>query len=474
MNLSGLRKTMRMRNSIVGLTVFGFISFTAFSGYGEEVKTEGRQGIEKIKSAENSSPVSQGNRYNLASIISYALKNNPGLKMAEKDIESEKYGIDSAKADRIPRIDLGGGITRFRYDTPLTSVVPGTDYPAYRRTIWDTGVSFKLPLFRGGRLYRAVNVAEIKRALAQDTYRMNKQELVYNLTSVYYKIVQLEQLLLASDQAVRQLESHKKNVELYLKTGTVAKLDLLKTDVELSHSMENRLLVKNNLAGAYELLKSLMGMDNMDTEVSVVPEHTMDGSYPVLEGSMRKAFLQRPDYQAIAKKRLIYEERVKIAEGKRFPDIYAAGEYVAKAGNDTAFRENWYYGLRFTIPIFDGGLIRAEINKEKVAMEKVREEERALKLLINREVKDTYLNIDNARERIEVTRKAIDSAQENVRIELLKYDTGAGKSTDVIDAQIDLLRAEMDHYQALFDRETAFAFLKKAVGEDEYDGEVRK
>ncbi len=107
-------------------------------------------------------------------------------------------------------------------------------------------------------------------------------------------------------------------------------------------------------------------------------------------------------------------------------------------------------------------------------MEKVKEEERAIKLLINREVRDAHLNIANALERIEVTGKAIDSAQENVRIELLKYDAGAGTSTDVIDAQIDLLRAEIDHYQALFDRETALASLKKAVGEDEYDGEVRK
>ena len=72
--------------------------------------------------------------------------------------------------------------------------------------------------------------------------------------------------------------------------------------------------------------------------------------------------------KTIAKKILIYEEQVKIAEGKRFPDISASGEYVAKAGNDTSFKENWYYGVRFTIPIFDGGLIRSEINKEKVAM----------------------------------------------------------------------------------------------------------
>jgi outer membrane protein len=184
--------------------------------------------------------------------------------------------------------------------------------------------------------------------------------------------------------------------------------------------------------------------------------------------------LQRSDYKAVTKKRLIGEERVKIAEGKRFPDVFATGEYVAKAGNYTAFKENWNYGVRFTIPLFDGGLIRAEVNKEKIATEKIKEEERALRLLINREVRDAHLNIANARERIEVTGKAIESSRENVRIELLKYDTGAGTSTDIIDAQTALLRSETDYYQALFDRETALAYLKKAIGEDEYEGEARK
>jgi outer membrane protein len=470
MNPSGVTKSVKIWRIVIGfMVIFGSNLFTALSVSGEEVQMEPASSVGP-----------KNNRYNLASVIDYALKNNPGLRMAGKDIESEKYGIDAARADRIPRIDLGGGITRFRYDTPLTPVVitppigAGTDFPVVRRTIWDAGVSFKLPLFKGGRLYRAVQIAEMKRALAQDSYRMNKHELVYNLTSVYFKIVQFEKLLLAADQSVKQLESHKKNVELYLKTGTVAKLDLLKTDVELSHSIENRLNVKNNLASAYELLKALMGMDNMDTEISIVPENRMDKSWPSLEESMKKAFSQRSDYKAIAKKRLIGEERVKIAEGKRFPDIFAGGEYVAKAGNETAFKENWNYGVRFTMPLFDGGLIRAEINKEKVATEKVKEEERALRLLISREVRDAQLNITNARERIEVTQRAIESSRENVRIELLKYDTGSGTSTDIIDAQTALLRAETDYYQALFDRETAIAYLKKAIGEDEYDGEVRK
>ncbi len=163
-----------------------------------------------------------------------------------------------------------------------------------------------------------------------------------------------------------------------------------------------------------------------------------------------------------------------MAEGKRLPDILATGNYIARAGDYTSFKENWNYGVRFVIPFFDGGLIRSEINKEKAEMEKVKEEERAIKLLINGEVRDAHLRIVNARERIGVTQKALESARENVRIEVLRYDTGGGTSMDVIDAQTALLRAETDYYQALFDRETALAYLKKAVGEDGYDGEVRK
>ncbi|MBA4391720.1 MAG: TolC family protein, partial [Syntrophus sp. (in: bacteria)] len=85
-----------------------------------------------------------------------------------------------------------------------------------------------------------------------------------------------------------------------------------------------------------------------------------------------------------------------------------------------------------------------------------------------------HLSIINAQERVEVTRRAIESAGENLRVERLKYETGAGTNTDVIDARTVLLRAETDYYQAFFDKASAFAYFKKAVGEDEYDEGVQK
>ena len=76
---------------------------------------------------------------------------------------------------------------------------------------------------------------------------------------------------------------------------------------------------------------------------------------PFLEESLAKALDQRPEYKAITKKKKIFEERVKIAQGKRLPDVYVAGEYGGKAGDSFAFKENWFFGARLSIPVFDGG-----------------------------------------------------------------------------------------------------------------------
>jgi outer membrane protein len=414
----------------------------------------------------------QAERYTLSEAVAFALQNNPKVRISAKDIEVETYGIDAAQAERMPRIDFGSGASRYRYPSPLTPPVisgpfgAGLDIPEYSRNIYEAGGSLRLPIFKGGRLYRAVVVAELKKAIAQDNYVTSKQDLVYNLTSVFYKIAELEKLLVTTDGNVKQLEAHKRDVDLLFKTGAVAYLDLLKTDVQLAYAIEQRIAVKNNLESTYELLKSLMGMDDMERRIAIVYHETTSLLPPSLEESLAKAFDQRPEYKAVTKKKKIFEERVKIAQGKWLPDVYVAGEYGGRAGDSLAFKENWFFGARLSIPVFDGGLISAEVNRERTELQKVLEEERSLKLTITREVRDAYLNIANARERTEVAKKTIESAKENVRIERLKYQTGAGTNTDYLDAQTDLLRTEADYFRAYFDEEIARASLRKATGEE--------
>jgi outer membrane protein len=413
--------------------------------------------------------------FDLDSAIRFALKHNPSLRIAERDVATEKYGIESAKAERMPKVDFGSGATRYRYPTPLTPLVlpsPLTlpalmalEIPDFERTIYDVGASFTLPLYRGGRIMANIRIAELRKALAQENYRASEQDLIYNVTSVYHKILQLQKLLAANEASATQLESHRRDVEFFLKSGTVPRLDLLKTEVELAHAREDVLLVRNNLESAFDLLKNLMGLEEAGATIAVVEPEASGQSCPPEEEAVAVALAKRPDYRGIAKKKAIAEDRIRAAIGGWFPDVYGSGQYVKRAGDGTSFQEDWSVGLRLSIPVFDGGLIRSRVETEKTELEKVIQEERQARMNISREVRDARLGVANASDRIEVARAAIESAREAVRVERLKFGVGSGTTTDVIDAQTALLRAESDHYQALYDREIALASLRKAMGE---------
>ncbi|MEC4686446.1 MAG: TolC family protein [Nitrospirota bacterium] len=406
--------------------------------------------------------------YTLSEAVQYALENNPRLAALQMDIEIEDYSIDEAKGGRFPRVDFIGNTIRSRYDRPVLPITGSPmegGFPEFDNPTYEVGVSFNFPVYMGGRLKRQVRIAEISKSIVEDAFALGRQELIFNVTSIYYKILELEKILEASEKRVSQLEAHKKDVELFLKAGNVPRIDLLNTETGLSHARHSALLVKHNIESAYELLKSFMGIEDVDTEISVVPE-IMNRTYPDIAESREKAFSCRPDYKAVLKKERMAAERVRLLSGKRHPLVSLHGKYTENAGSNFDFREDWYVSLRLTIPVFDGGVIKTQVNRARKEAEKIKEQERALRLKILREIKDAHLGIENALERMEVLSKGIETAEEILRIEQLKYKAGTGTNTDVLDAQTALLRARVEYYQGIYDKDIAIAALDKAIGMD--------
>jgi outer membrane protein TolC len=116
------------------------------------------------------------------------------------------------------------------------------------------------------------------------------------------------------------------------------------------------------------------------------------------------------------------------------------------------------------IPIFEGGRIEARVRKEKARLSAAQERLRKLELQVRLDVETAVLNIGSAGRRVEAIEKAIEQADESLRIEREKYDLGRGSITDVLDAQSALLDSQTNYYRALADYSTALAQLKLAVG----------
>ena len=405
--------------------------------------------------------------YNLPQVIEFALKNEPRLTGLGKDIKIAEYAVDAAKGGHWPKVDLGAGFTRYRYPTatsPIAGSPQSSSFPDFDKNIYDAGVSLRIPLYQGGRLEKNVDIAKITKLITEGNFRQGRQELVYNLTSTYCKILELEALLKAREQMVTQLEEHRRVTEQFVRAGSSARVNLMKTDVELAHARQQMLAAQNAIAATYALLRTLMGADETYPQFTIAGEPLFLKAQALEAEGVQIALQQRPEYQKARTQAELQQARLELARGKRLPSLDLAGEFTERAGDSFSFKDNWNVGLRLSYPLFDGGITRAEIKKGKTELERSQEELRALRLLIVQEVKQAFLAVADAEKRVSVSKEAISAAEENLRVEQLKYETGDGTTKDVIDAQTALLRANTDWHQASYDLLTAQASLEKALG----------
>ena len=101
---------------------------------------------------------------------------------------------------------------------------------------------------------------------------------------------------------------------------------------------------------------------------------------------------------------------------------------------------------------------------------------RALRIKIREavqlEVKQAYLAIRSAAQRVQATQTVVNQATESFKIATVRYQAGVGINLDVLDAQLNLDKARTNNIQALYDYNVGIATLEKAMGMDVRTGAV--
>ena len=101
-----------------------------------------------------------------------------------------------------------------------------------------------------------------------------------------------------------------------------------------------------------------------------------------------------------------------------------------------------------------------------------RETEQATRESVQLAVKQAYLNIRSAAQKVEETQTIVDQARENYRIQNIRYQAGVGINLDVLDAQLSLNEAQVNHIQALYDYNVGIAKLEQVMGVDVESGVI--
>jgi outer membrane protein TolC len=144
--------------------------------------------------------------------------------------------------------------------------------------------------------------------------------------------------------------------------------------------------------------------------------------------------------------------------GKLLP---AAPANLPVAGNAAT---DWLLGVHVSVPLFDGGRRKGQIQAAAAQVEESRLARQQLSLRIAREVRTALADLDSAKSRVTSLRDSVAESERVLHDERLKYEAGRSLINFVLDAESALLTNQSLLSQAERSVTTATLALDLSVG----------
>jgi outer membrane protein TolC len=180
----------------------------------------------------------------------------------------------------------------------------------------------------------------------------------------------------------------------------------------------------------------------------------------------QKALTNRPDLKRIESQQSAQELSVAIAKSSFGPRLntFAGWEMDNPTFLSGGGGNNWMGGIELQIDLFQGGAKRAALSRERANAEKIAALKQAANDAVRLEVRQAYYDQDANRQQVEVARTAITQAQESLRIDQDRYESGLLTITDLLGAEEAARETQSNYWQAIYQFHISYANLELACG----------
>ena len=321
-------------------------------------------------------------------------------------------------------------------------------------------------LFDSFASWRGVDRAKHMNEAADHQLDRTDQEIVFRVITSYYEVLLTARQLQVAEQAAKSAQSIVDRSQARYDTGLAVESDLLTAKVRLAVRQQELIRARNNVELARAQLNAAMGMPADST--FDVEEALAEGNLPVpvLHDLEAHAIIRRPDLRRIASEEAAQHQSVAIAKSAFAPQVNAFA--VWEIDNPTLGAggggNSWLGGIEVRFDIFQGGAKRAELSRERALEEKAAAMKAAATDAVRLEIRRAYYEMDSARQQLEVARAAIAQAQDSLRINQDRYDSGLTTVTDLLAAEEAARRSQTDYWGAIYRFRTSYANLELASG----------
>lgn len=413
----------------------------------------------------------------LAAAVKLALERHPALRAAGHQATAAAAGVDQARATFLPRVDLSEGITRS--DNPVYAFgallnqgrFTEADFAVNRLnhpdpiSNWRTNISGSVPLFMGGRSVLGYQQAELGREAAERGRARVEHEVIFGVIRAYYGILLAREAQATVEDAVRTAEANLAAADARHEAGVVVASDALAARVRLARLKEEAIAAANQVRLAHASLNDAMGVA-LDQPYRITGRLDLPSlKYERLEGLEALAREQRPDYRQAALEEQRLEKEVLRAKGAFLPTMHLMGNYEVNNHRPSSDgQDSWSVGVVLNWNLFSGGADRARIVEAQASHQRATALRERQASAIGLEVRDAFLALQTARERVAVAKGAVTSAEESLRIVQDRYDAGLTTIVELLDSETALTAARTNLTRTLYEATVGQARLELALG----------
>jgi multidrug efflux system outer membrane protein len=448
------------------------------------------------------------NDQELSSLVQEALNGNLGLKAAMARVTQSRAAARSIKSEFFPVVSLDPSVTRTwtpgvksqssdtsdasdvingvsgvlgqvnklvsggsstQSSTSSTQTTASTSASASVSTATTSirapfDLSYEIDAW--GRIARTYEAANAETRSSEFDFEVVRQTLLADLAKNYFNLRSLDDQY---EILERNLDLYQKQVDLtqnQYKAGLSNETSVLQAVVQLESTRAQATDTLRERTDLEHAIAILLGRAPSDFSLEARPLSSIP---PVIPAGMPSDLLRRRPDVAEAEQNLAAScAEIGVAKANFYPTIQLTGS-AGFENSDVKGLADWKsslfsFGPSVSLPIFQGGKLKANLEKAKARYDELESTYRANVLTAFNDVEDCLTDLHMRADALDAQSKAVVAAREYLRLTQIEYQSGIVDYMNVVNAEQTLVSNELSEAQTKNLRMASTVLLIKALG----------
>jgi outer membrane protein TolC len=415
----------------------------------------------------SNTPPPQLAQYTLQDCINRALEQNPDILVSKQHLEEAAGAIIEARAGFLPSLTSSASYEKLETDY---ATLGGTS--SNRTYVWSVTIRLTETVYAGGAVRARMDIAHLDRQSRTLDFEGRVDQVIMDVRVAFYDILRNKTDVGVHEQAVNFLTEQVKNEQAKLDVGTGQKLNVLRAEVNLALEQSALVDSRNRLRDSYLRLSELLSIP-CSTDQGQVP-FDVDGSLtyekttPDLNNCLSQAIVQRPELAARDNDIKVQKKQLTVDHSELLPHIYLFTGYDVVSEPDLTLPADHYQGYVAGVEadwhIFDGLATKGRMRETRARIEAAEITFDATQRDIETEVLRAFRDLQRAEENIQTQTANVQLATESLNLASANFGLGLTSQLELLQARLDLTRAQTVELSARFDYNAALARLQRAMG----------